>query len=543
MKTVKRITALLLCSLMLLTLSPAMAEIAEHSPLWIGNYTLSYWINMGTTNAQYYTSLSEHPFMKWMEEQTGIHIEFVHPSEEQKEQQFNMMIASGSTYDLLFTPTYTDGPQAAIDDGVYLDLYPFSELLPDYLAAIRCGDSSLTSWEWGPEKSIYYSGPQPAFVDKLDTKSKNLWCVSQVWTDAYACACGPLIRKDWLDDLGLKIPQTLDEFALVLEAFKAKGDSIIPMSLSNQGTASNSGAIVSAFGIYPDWFTATQGKVNPVGYITPEFKEYLTLMNKWYSAGYIDPDFMNRDYPGQESLLLSDKLGILLEAWASPSYYEDLYSGDDKDFSLVPMALPRMSAEQTLQYRQSYDSSASYYTVISAGCKQPEIACRWLNTLYTKEAYLRANYGVEGESYEMRSNVPYYTDWFYQNEKNPETLQNTYLFCAGMTGLYSYRAELMRSCNSTDAFLAGGSSSAAAGKVWGENALPNLNLGYVSFGEDSWGKMNDQYTEAQTYAMPMILKYITGTESLDSFDTYATTALELGFEGAREQVQAAYDAQ
>lgn len=549
MLKIRKMTSLVLILMLILNSFPIFAA-QEHGALWIEGaegVTLTYWAPIDATSAQYYESYADHPFFKWMEEQTGIHVEFIHPSYEQMEQQFNLMVASGNYYDMLFLPSYPDGPQAAITDGIYADIAKFEPLMPNYFNAIRCNDGSFSAWEWGEEKALYDEGPQPAFVDRLTTAQGNIWCVSQVWTDALPTECGMLIRQDWLDEAGLAIPQTIEELEKVLEAFKARGNYVIPMSLGKQGVNSDNGAIISAFGIYPAWFTATDGTVNPVGWTTPEFKAYAELMSRWYKLGYIDPDFMNREYEALEALLLSDRLGIIATTWAAPDYFEKLYEGSQKGFKMSAMPLPRMNHEQVLPYRQYFDSAATNYTCIAAAGKHKEIAAQWLDKLFSKEAALRANYGVEGESYVLdEKGIPYFTEWFYNHPegKKVDDLRVTYLF-PNLSNYWSTRASALCTAPGTSMEIQKTKTSSwhAAASIWGSNAVPKLNIGYVVFDGDGWGKMYDQYVEADTYALPMVLKFITGAEDLKDFDAFAQKALDMGYKGARDAMQAAYELQ
>ena len=99
--------------------------------------TLTYWIPIDSTAAQHYETLAEHPYFQWLKEQTGVNVEFIHPSYEQMEQQMNLMIASNKYYDMLYTPNYPGGPQAGIDEGCFIDLNPYlDEYMPDYKAAL-----------------------------------------------------------------------------------------------------------------------------------------------------------------------------------------------------------------------------------------------------------------------------------------------------------------------------------------------------------------------------------------------------------------------
>ena len=41
-----------------------------------------------------------------------------------------------------------------------------------------------------------------------------------------------MIRKDWLDDLGLEVPETIDEWYTALKAFKEEKGATAPLTLN-----------------------------------------------------------------------------------------------------------------------------------------------------------------------------------------------------------------------------------------------------------------------------------------------------------------------
>ncbi len=103
-QTRKRLATIAVALVMMLSLVPVLAE-SGHGPLWIEGAegkTLTWWVPIDGTSAQYMETWEDHPFFQWMEEQTGVHVEFIHPSIEQMEQQFNLMMNSNNYYDILF---------------------------------------------------------------------------------------------------------------------------------------------------------------------------------------------------------------------------------------------------------------------------------------------------------------------------------------------------------------------------------------------------------------------------------------------------------
>ena len=541
----KRILSLLISVLLALGVMPFAVAEDELDDMWIGEYELTYWTPIDFSSAQIFDTYAEHPFYKWLEEQTGVHVTFIHPAEEQMDQQFNLMISSGQFYDILCSPGYmTADTEELLDEGVFANIYDFEEIMPHYFEAIRCTDGSYNAWEWGEEKEFMWDGYQPPFEPGCRTATGRLWCVSQVWSDAWPTECGALIRKDWLDDLGLGVPKTITELETVLAAFRGMGEDIIPMTLGQNGCNATSGYLCTAFDILPSWYTVTDGVVDPLGWTTESGREYLTLLRDWYSKGYIDPDFMNRDFQACEALLLNDRLGMLTETYSTPDYYKSIYAGNDEDFELVPVPLVRKDLDQTLRYKLSYDSTPIIYDVICGLNENKEIAAKWLDKHYTEAAMRRGSYGVEGESYETDENgVPYFTDWFYEHFVSDD-LYHTYLI-PNMPGYTSTRAYIFEHGNAAPMEVQKTTPSpyAEVAATWGDNAVAEMYIGYLNFEGDGWSEMYDLYVEAETYALPMVLKMITGQEDIANFDVMAQKALDIGWREARDLTQICYNRQ
>lgn len=48
-------------------------------------------------------------------------------------------------------------------------------------------------------------------------------------------------------------------------------------------------------------------------------------------------------------------------------------------------------------------------------------------------------------------------------------------------------------------------------------------------------------TEVDSYGTEMLLKYVTGVESMDSFDSFVNEVMDMGLDRALEITQKAYD--
>lgn len=112
-------------------------------------------------------------------------------------------------------------------------------------------------------------------------------------------------RQDWLDEVGLDMPETLDEVKEVALAFKeanlGAGDVTLGLNLSKSlgrgpswgggGWFASADAITGAFGVQSAyWIKDGAGGLVQCD-ILPEMKEALTLLREWYADGVIPDDF------------------------------------------------------------------------------------------------------------------------------------------------------------------------------------------------------------------------------------------------------------
>lgn len=124
---------------------------------------------------------------------------------------------------------------------------------------------------------------------------------------------GLIIRQDWLDKLGLKMPTTIDEFEKVLDAFtnqdpdgNGKKDTFAYIGTSTTEFDN----IFGAYGALPAfWMDDGHGKAI-LGTQKPGTLEALKKLASWYGKGYIDPDIFNTDGSLADQKLANSNGGI-----------------------------------------------------------------------------------------------------------------------------------------------------------------------------------------------------------------------------------------
>lgn len=205
-------------------------------------------------------------------ERTGIYIDWTTVSDDVESEYFMLMVAGGEYPDLVANVArlYVGGEDKAINDEVVIDLTDvIAENAPDIQAlldsdedlkkSVVTGDGNIASFF-----SCYY---EPG---------------------SFPNAGGMGIRKDWLDALGMEVPQTYDELHNVLTAFKSEYNAT--MFISQNGSDGHQ-SLCAGFGVtYGDLFVVDGIVKSP--YLEDGYLEYLTLLNTWYSEGLFDPDFI-----------------------------------------------------------------------------------------------------------------------------------------------------------------------------------------------------------------------------------------------------------
>lgn len=245
--------------------------------------TLYTWFPAGAR--QVMSSLADHSMVQEIERISGYNLEFIHPPEGSGDAFFNTTIASGQYPDLWNDQfkTYPGGPEGAMEDGILANMNDLiEEYAPNFMARIEAGGDAIRRRVYSDSGTIIRFGTM--FQAELTDGIVNR---------------GLVIRQDIMDDLGLEIPETTDEFLEVLRAIQADGSVMTPLALSSfpdniswGRTFNGVNAISSAFGVASRGYFVSEGRVvySP---IEPGYRDFLAYVNTLYSEGLLYQDFPN----------------------------------------------------------------------------------------------------------------------------------------------------------------------------------------------------------------------------------------------------------
>ena len=324
-----------------------------------------------------------------MEELTGCHVNWEHPG---SDDNFNLIIASGDLPDcIVYSWKTADGGAASyVEDGVILDL---TKMVDKYMPNFK-----------------KYLEENPDIKKQVVTDDGRILYIPFIRKDDQLCRyMGPLVRRDWLDKLGLEVPKTTDDLYEVLKAFKTKdpnGNGVadeIPMTAIGFDRVNNgAGNLLWAFGTTYD-FCIKGGKII-YGPTTSEFSEGLSYINKLYEEKLLDIDFLQNDSTNFNSKMITGKSGFAFAFQPTVIYNGMTDKGDAVIEGISYLTGPNGKKEcyNPFYTQKIVDSSLA----ITSSNKNPSGTLKWLDNFFGGEGYYYMNFGEEGVSYDMVDGEP-----------------------------------------------------------------------------------------------------------------------------------------
>lgn len=481
--------------------------------------TLTLWMRTEPFTIAYpEITMDNATFYKEMAERTNVNVEITGVIAFQATENFNLMVASGEYCDMIgrFATFYTAGLDAGIDNGVIVDMGEFLEdYMPNYNYALQTND---------------------IFRRDCTTAEGRVGAANSLYEISEGEQIGPVIRQDWLDELGLDMPVTYDEYYEVLKAFQNAGhDGALALRWDGVNSGNYLAAGFGAAGFYDDTevavpFLNIDGTV-VFGAMEDGYREYLQLMADWYAEGLIYQDFYSLDTSTYPQNLSNGTFGISVIDRGQFTSTQLALEAIDPKADLVGLKDARKDADEVLHI-QYLDQTVSDGYSISTSCENVEVAAKYLDYLYTEEGSILAGYGVEGEglTYDAEGN-PQFSDLVLHNDTYPCTPAMVLYATYGCPGIF----------DGSRYFGAYDERTMNAIELWGEDEQDWLYPKNASLTVDESDEYASILSEVRTHVQEMTLKYITGAESLDTWDTYVQDLIDMGIEDAIAIKQTALD--
>lgn len=269
-----------------------------------------------------------------------------------------------------------------------------------YINAARTG----AFWEIGPYLKDYpnLSQANPIVLNNSSVDGKTYG----IYRSRTLGRMGVSINKDWMDNLGLSEPKTIDEFYNLLKAFKEDD----PDGNNKDDTY---GMVVTKYSgpwdIMQIWFGAPNkwgedesGKLTPA-HMTPEYREALKFFRKLYEEGLVNEDFAVMDPAVWNDPIINGQAGVMVDvADAARRIDGKMQDNNPRDTPYIDVFQAPVGPKG---HRDMPTSGYANVIAISKSAVKTEEelkrVLKFLDQLNDVEMQLLLDRGIEGRHYEM----------------------------------------------------------------------------------------------------------------------------------------------
>ncbi len=343
---------------------------------------------------------------------------------------------------------------------------------------------------------------------------------------------GAMVRKDWLDELGLEVPTTFETLTEAMTAIQTEKGVANPIYVNESCNFLSYGYNIKGF----DMVTSTIPVYQENGTVycslnSDGYRDYIDQLRQWYESGLINPNFMEFS-----SDLMSGEVEVEMNAnriaiWSGmvtnmTNYYA---SAPDESFEVAPTVITLDGGKDHITLATRSQDAIS----ITTACDEVEAALGWINYWFTDEGIMLYNYGVEGDTYVMENGSPQYTDKVMNNELGVDPT----LFCrtfslAGCSFGYTVQERI---------YLLYEDYQTAAQEYWTENTDGSMAVPTLSLTTAESDVLATYGTDITTYASETLPKFIMGDLPMSEWENYVAELEGMNIDQIVAVYQAAYD--
>lgn len=480
---------------------------------------------------------------KAYEEMTNVHIDWtIVPSESWKD-KVSVVMASGELPDVIagmdtYNMTATEEAQYVVQGS----LTPLNDLIDEYMPNFK-----------------KLMDEDPRIKNLIAQNDGNIYSLPLI-AECYHCNFSQkmYINKQWLDNLGLEMPTTIDEYHDVLLAFKEQdangngdpNDEIPLITAASGWHVQLDGFLMNAF-TYCDADThlALEGDEIINTAVTDGYKEGLEFLHQLYEEGLLSEESFTNDGDTNSKINVANETYAMFGSF--PSAYQT-YAGDTKlykEYEILPPLEGRNGLKTTPNYSLTRNVIRGSFAVTSSA-KNPELILSWLDYFYSEEGAMfrqgregiewkeaeEGDLGFNGEPAKYVSLKTPEDDEYYNNVDFSEHipfLQSKEHREGSATG-QDFRADDADNWNEIQLFQGTVAYEAAARPY--EQSLPNLSV--------SADKANDyarMKTEIEDYMGECLVQFIVGGMDLEKdWDGYIDQLKAIGLDEYMEMTNEAY---
>lgn len=327
-------------------------------------------------------NINEDKWVKRLEELTNVDLDIQLVPHKEYEQKMVQMFATNDIPDVVQGQGGVTGKEMAgsVEAGVFM---PLDDLLKEH------GQNLLKVIPQDAWNQMTYDGKIYGIPEWLSNPSRRA-----TW-----------IRKDLLDQTGLPVPKTVDEYLNVLREFKKIGVENPYMGRQDFKYADTFFGAFDAFP-YLSQFELVDGQILPKFADSDKMMKALEVYKTMYDEGLINKEFATINPTTFKNTILSGKAGI----WSMNA--NELLQWEAQLKQNVPEAeleiIPSPVGPDGKGGYYLYGSvNRSYF--INKNYKEPEKIIQFFDWMVSEEAEKFFTFGVEGETYTVENGEIKYT--------------------------------------------------------------------------------------------------------------------------------------
>lgn len=275
--------------------------------------------------------------------------------EEQFEQKMNIAIASGNLPDLMWLNNKNLIELA--NDGMLYDLTElYQTRTSEFTKSIL--EQDITSFNTAKVNGKLYAIPHTgSAIDSLQIL---------------------YVRTDWLENLGLEVPTTMQELLEVIEAFTKNDpdrngkDDTYGLGLTKNFIKDNHFGATGFFAGYHAyvrrWIENENGDI-VYGSIQPEVKTALLELQRLYKEGMIDPEFGVKDRNKVQESIAAGKIGVMYGGMSTPGAILKFNAENDPNAEWVALELVSADSDPAMPITKM---PVNRYYAVNADYEHPE---------------------------------------------------------------------------------------------------------------------------------------------------------------------------
>lgn len=339
-----------------------------------------------------------------LEEYTGMDIEFNWVPDASKEERINAALASNTLADIVsLTQISNTTVRQALGSGLFWDVEPY---LAEFDNLSQISDATLDAARINGQ---VYGVP---FLKPI-------------------ARYGTLVRKDWLENLGLEVPHTIEELREVARAFTEDDpdgngvDDTVGFAERAESVAVGFRNLTGIFGADNFFHVTEEGEVIP-SFMQPEYKEAMEWYRDIYANGWMNSDFAVMAKNDQKDYIATGKAGIVFSGLFDANNYKVAAIGTPQE-EVMDWEIINDLTYDGVERRTLSDTNGGmggWLAIPKTNIETEEdlkVVLQFINDLMDEEPFTLMTQGIEGTHYEISEDGVYnrLDDTAWQQEVQP----------------------------------------------------------------------------------------------------------------------------